>query len=510
MKAKKKVTLVPYKILMITLIIIVALALFLFNASRWVSHSGIISFEQVIFLLRAPRIGASSKVIQNFIWDNIPSVIFVVTLAILVFAKSLKWQRKSQRIVLAISITGALVLSGATWNHVRSELHVQAFLENQRIDSTFIEDHYVAPQDVELVFPEEGRNLIHIYLESIETTFMSTEYGGAFEENLIPELTTLARENVNFSHSEQIGGAFVTVNSTWTSASMFAQTAGLPLNTPVAADSILTDALLLTYEEVALFPSEITTFGEILESQDYRQVLMMGSDATFGGRRYYFTENGNYEIWDYDTAIQLGLIPEDYYVWWGFEDEHLFSFAQEKLLKLGESAQPFNFTMLTVDTHFEDGFLSEQCEEPFDIQYANVLACSSRMVYEFVRWIQAQPFYDNTTIVITGDHLTMQSFDSDFWEASTALEGYDRTVYHVFINAAIEPKVTNNRLFTTMDFFPTILASLGVEVEGDRLGLGTNLFSTKPTLLEEVGIDEMNSELQRRSAFLENLVLDTK
>ena len=33
-----------------------------------------------------------------------------------------------------------------------------------------------------------------------------------------------------------------------------------------------------------------------------------------------------------------------------------------------------------------------------------------------------------------------------------------------------------------MDMFPTILASLGAQIEGDRLGIGTNLFSNKTML----------------------------
>ena len=44
-------------------------------------------------------------------------------------------------------------------------------------------------------------------------------------------------------------------------------------------------------------------------------------------------------------------------------------------------------------------------------QYANVMSCASRQVVDFVNWLKAQPFYENTTIVIVGDHLTM---DSDF------------------------------------------------------------------------------------------------
>ena len=53
------------------------------------------------------------------------------------------------------------------------------------------------------------------------------------------------------------------------------------------------------------------------------------------------------------------------------------------------------------------------------------MRCSSRMVHEFIRWVQAQPFYENTTIVISGDHMTM---DPDFMEGVD--ETYTRTIYN--------------------------------------------------------------------------------
>ena len=52
-----------------------------------------------------------------------------------------------------------------------------------------------------------------------------------------------------------------------------------------------------------------------------------------------------------------------------------------------------------------------------------------------------------------------------------------------------------------MDMFPTTLASLGASIEGDRLGLGTNLFSDKRTLAEEYGIQKLNKELKKNSNY---------
>ncbi len=52
-----------------------------------------------------------------------------------------------------------------------------------------------------------------------------------------------------------------------------------------------------------------------------------------------------------------------------------------------------------------------------------------------------------------------------------------------------------------MDFFPTMLSSIGVELSGDRLGLGTDLFSSKETLMEIYGSDYVNEELNKKSSY---------
>ena len=164
--------------------------------------------------------------------------------------------------------------------------------------------------------------------------------------------------------------------------------------------------------------------------------------------------------------------------------------------------------MLTVDTHFEDGYVCEQCQNEFgDNQYANVMACSSRQVDAFVKWIQQQPFYENTTIVISGDHLTM---DSDF--CNDVSEDYERSVYNVFINLPegldTSFEKTHNREFATLDMFPTTLAAMGVTIEGDRLALGVNLFSDEQTLTEQYGRKGLDKELMKKSKFYDMLIND--
>ena len=54
------------------------------------------------------------------------------------------------------------------------------------------EENYVNPKTAKLTFPEKKRNLIYIYLESMENTLASKANGGSSETSVIPELEELA------------------------------------------------------------------------------------------------------------------------------------------------------------------------------------------------------------------------------------------------------------------------------------------------------------------------------
>ena len=107
-------------------------------------------------------------------------------------------------------------------------------------DSSII---YQNPQDIQIT-SESSNNLIYIYLESIENSFMDTENGGIKDVNCLPELTQLAKENISFSNTDKLGGALPFTGTTWTIASMTAQLTGLPLKVDVANDMDQQDAFM--------------------------------------------------------------------------------------------------------------------------------------------------------------------------------------------------------------------------------------------------------------------------
>jgi len=374
-------------------------------------------------------------------------------------------------------------------------LDTGAYIKRLNSYSTFIESHYVDGSKVPVVFPENKRNLIILYVESLENSMINVENGGGWRYSVIPELEKIALENINFSDSVKIGGAYPISGTDWTVGALVATTSGLPLKIPVDGNN---------YTSSKNFLSGAYTLGDILKNEGYSLELMVGSDANFGGRKNYYEKHGDYKIFDLNTAIIEGKMDSSDSVWWGFDDSHLFEWAKEEISLLAKSKKPFSFSFLTVNTHFPDGYLESQAEKKFETQYENVHAFSSKQINEFVEWFQNQNFYSDTTLIILGDHLSMQP--NNYFSLHT-YDGYQRSIYNAFINTSIDPIDTNNRLFTPLDFYPTILASIGVKIEGDRLGLGTNLFSDKKTLVEEFGYEHVNEELAMNSSFYNKYIL---
>ncbi len=464
-------------------------------AIRWLLGTwGQIRADEIVYHLHTSLRGTNEAMVHDaLVGYALPAVIVVTALAAALVVLRTRPRARAGLACAALVVSAGL--AGVSLVSLERETGLISYLaaSSGGQGDDFVAQHYVDPHDVEVTFPQARRNLVYIYLESMEMTYADVASGGAFERNVIPELTQLAREGDDFSgDSGQLDGAVTLPGTGWTMGGMFAQSTGLPLKIPFDGNAMTT--------QEAFFPG-VRSLGDILADAGYRQVLLLGSDATFGGRRRFFGEHGGFEMHDYPYALEQGLVPPDYKVFWGYEDEKLFAFARDELLELSAQGEPFNLTMLTVDTHFEDGYVCQLCDDEFgDNQYANVFACSSRQVSEFVRWIQEQDFYENTTIVLCGDHRTM---DKDF--VSWVDGSYRRRTYTCVINAAATPADPGRRReYSVFDLFPTTLAALGATIEGDRLGLGTNLYSDQDTLLETLG-EELRKGLSGPSALMDAL-----
>lgn len=361
------------------------------------------------------------------------------------------------------------------------------------VPSDFIEKEYVDLRDVQVTFPEKKRNLIYIYLESVENSYLSKELGGYMDVNLMPELTELAYDGNVFSNtSGKFGGPIQVTGTEWSMASKINQMFGIPMKASTNFNA---------YSTPGHFLSGAYGLTDLLHDNGYEQVFWVGAPGKFAGENLMLEQHGNVTDKDYYYALENGLIPPGYKVWWGFEDDKLFAFGKEELLALSQKDQPFHLTLTTIDTHATGGYLPDGAPTPYDDPYSNAIAYNTRRVTEFVRWVQKQPFYENTTIIMIGDHHSMDNVFFGSFDKS-----YLRTTFNLILNPSASVADTDasrfvNRTYANFDMLPTALAALGCRIEGERAGIGTNLYSTQQTLLEKYGIEYVDGELQKRSDF---------
>jgi phosphoglycerol transferase MdoB-like AlkP superfamily enzyme len=287
-----------------------------------------------------------------------------------------------------------------------------------------------------------GKNLVYIYLESLERIFWDP---GVFP-GLTPNLDRLRKQGLDFSGFEQIYGA------TYTIAGMFASQCGVPLF-PSPFPGL--DKITGNDTDVASFHPKIACLGDVLHKAGYTQMYMGGAPISFSHKGLFYRLHG------YDHALGLqqleaeygGKLPE---AGWGLYDSALFALILKRYRELEAAGKPFNLTMITLDTHPPDGRPSPDCPKyaanPNSMLQA--VHCTDYEVGKFVDELSREPDWKNTVVVIMSDHLMMRN-DAE----SLFPKGYHRQPSLLVLNAG--QGVRRMQMYH-MDIAPTLLDLMGV------------------------------------------------
>jgi len=284
-----------------------------------------------------------------------------------------------------------------------------------------------------------GKNLLFVFLEGVEAIYT--------EENLFPGLTpnlqALNEEGWQLDNMQQVEG------SGWTMAGLVSSFCGTPLlyESSFGGNEVLFSRLL---DKAICLP-------DVLSSAGYQQVFMGGAALDFASKGSFLLEHG------FDTALgSHELISEledpDYVNGWGLYDDSLFSQAVEQFDRLAASEQPFNLTLLTVDTHHPTGAPSTSCKEyaQIDNSILHAVHCTDYLLGKFLDRIKVHPAYENTVVVLVSDHLAMRNNAFPLFPTD-----YQRRLYFNVLNSGVSAE---QEIFATpLDISPTVLQLLEVQ-----------------------------------------------
>ncbi len=311
--------------------------------------------------------------------------------------------------------------------------------------SDFYENEYKPVSIEDVSFPQNKRNLIVIYLESMERDYNGTD--------VKPFLDDLKKSNIYFDGFKQLKSTHMTLGA------HFSSLCGLPLRNVTANKDLLN------------FLPNTNCVPDILKKYGYNLSFLKAADIKFSGTGLLAKQHSFDNIKGVDELrndLQKRFKNIEGNTFGGISDRMLFEAAKTELQTL---PQPFMLALTTLDMHdFPEYFVDPQCVKKFgDIRDA--VNCTDYNVKNFLIWLQKQDFFKNTSIVLVGDHTELGVSTSN------------RQIFNVFINTPNNLKPEKSHLWTTYDLAPSLLNVIGVDVS--HFGLGRSLFKGEKTLLEK-------------------------
>ena len=200
-------------------------------------HFGQVPFGQLLYHLRTPLDGTD---VSSYL-DDILIGIGIILIGIIIYVVGYLLLKKRQAQQGYLLWVGFLGLGFMFLGGMQAVFHfdIVEYYQYTHSKTTLYEDYYVDGREVTLTFPERKRNLIYIFLESMEITYADVTSGGAMRENYMPELTKLALDNNCFTEGTVLNGPYHVNGATYTMGALATQTCGVPINT----DLVGTDTL---------------------------------------------------------------------------------------------------------------------------------------------------------------------------------------------------------------------------------------------------------------------------
>ncbi|SDL04027.1 phosphoglycerol transferase [Modicisalibacter muralis] len=412
--------------------------------------------QAVIFHLFSGTEGADYS---QFLGEIAVAVIFLLlAVSVVVFSLGVGWRsrRTPKRRTRMLPLGMGFVMLVAAW--LVSPWHQDIMVladsysrinsdQARRLDAMYV----VEPRVI-----ENKQNLVVLYLEGVERTYFNDK----LFPGLLPNLSRLRETSLSFSGIEQSPGAG------WTIAGMVNTQCGIPLVTPGAGINDM--------GHVERFLPEAKCIAEILAENDYQTVYIGGASGKFAGKGSFLRQHGFMEVKDRAYFQTEQPLPESAFSGWGLYDDTLLQIVYDEFVALSEEDGPFALFALTMDTHPPNHHVPPSCE---GVHYGdgsskalNSLRCTDRLVSEFIDRIRRSPYYENTTLVVLSDHLSMVN------DAKVALDKAPQRENLLMIFDASMPSGERHVQGTMVDIGATLLDVL--DASETRLGFGRSLLGS--------------------------------
>tara|TARA_B100001175_G_scaffold244493_2_gene211044 strand:+ start:51 stop:1598 length:1548 start_codon:yes stop_codon:yes gene_type:complete len=325
----------------------------------------------------------------------------------------------------------------------------------------FLDENYIFP-DVKI--KSEKKNLVVLYVESLENTFSNKE---RFGENLLEKIWTIDKTQ-SIEYFYQIPGSGFTLSS------LIASQCGIPL---LNLGKTMSDPLKII--GINKYLPNLKCLTDILHDHNYENIFI-SSDHLENSltNNYLITHNfsrllGIEELKNmgYQTSKNAWHNKNNWYG--GIHDNILLHAAIDELKKLKKNKKNnFFMTIMTLDTHAPVGYPNKNClkkilnkADLFNYEISDSVKCTVNYINNFINEFNKLNL-KNTRLIIVGDHLFMGD-----------LKVKNRYIYNKFFFEK-NLKIRRNSM-NFYDLYPTFLEAMDFKINNEygKVGLGYSIFS---------------------------------
>ncbi|WP_405101190.1 LTA synthase family protein [Oceanobacillus sp. FSL H7-0719] len=368
-----------------------------------------------------------------------------------------------------------LVKNIGIFNYHVYDLVVHSKAESQRvfadgnelpeIEQYIDENVKLSDEKSELFGAAKGKNVIFVNAESVQNFVIGNEVNG---EEITPFLNSLAEDEDTYyfdNFYEQTGQGKTSDSEFLVENSLYPLSRG---------------AVFFTHGG-----NEYHAMPEILKEEGYFSSVLHANNKSFWNR------DGMYQslMIDHFYSEDAYEINEENSVGWGLKDKPFF---EQSIKYLESMEQPFYSKLITLTNHFPFQLDEEDKSiEPYDSNsntlnnYFPAVRYADEALEEFFAHLKESGVYENSIIVIMGDHIGISANHNKAMsmyldkEEITPVDQVELQKVPLFIHIPGHGKgEVNSTLGGQIDLKPTILSLLGIENESD-LYFGNDLFANE-------------------------------
>lgn len=325
--------------------------------------------------------------------------------------------------------------------------------------------------DVKFAGAGQGKNLIIIQMESFQNFLINLKIDG---QEITPVLNSLVKDNLYFKHFYQMVGQGNTSD----------------------AEFVVNTSFYIPYNEAATqnYPDkELPSLPKLMKSAGYDTATFHTNVVDFWNRRELYAALG------FDRFYDQEFFGQEDTVFFGPSDEVLYKKTAEELDKMQDAGKPFYTQVISMTAHHPFTMphekdlitLPERYEGNMVGDYIRSQNYADHALGEFIQDLKDRGIWDNSVVVLYGDHLGLPMYSLDKQGLELMSEIYGRDYGYIdMINIPLivsipgaEPAVMDN-VGGQVDILPTVANIMGLSLD-QQMHFGQDILNNNYNLLPQ-------------------------